>query len=344
MNQQFLQKLPLPLMAIDGALRILAYSQRVLGIFGIRSRSRSDETSRDLLGAAIAADTDLSDQLALATAQLAVPGDEEIFEWRHGEHIYEIRAYAVEEEEGVFLVAFEDETEHIQTEEILSKIRQYNENVLKNIPLGVIVLNSELRGNFITPQEIQLLGQLGIALTLFDSVGSTLTELLPPEPGTEWQRMCESVLQSGKLLDAGKQAYPTDEGDLFLATTVIPLPESMGLTGGVMLVSEDVTEKKRLEEELVRVGKLATVGQMVITVNHEINNPLSIISSSAQALRLLNPNLDEKIVGKLLVIEEQVKRISAVTERLRSMEQVDTNEYISSGPQMIDVWKKSGRK
>ena len=159
MNQQFLQKLPLPVMAIDGALRVVAYSQRVLGIFGIRSRSRSGKTPGDLLGAAIVADTGLSDQLALATAQLAVPGDEEIFAWRHGEHIYEIRAYPVEEEEGVFLVVFEDETDHIQTEEILSKIRRYNENVLKNIPLGVIVLNSELRVNFITPQEIQLLGR-----------------------------------------------------------------------------------------------------------------------------------------------------------------------------------------
>ena len=59
---------------------------------------------------------------------------------------------------------------------------------------------------------------------------------------------------------------------------------------------------------------------------------------------MLNPNLDDKIVGKLLVIEEQVKRISAVTERLRSMEQVDTNEYIPSGPQMIDVWKKDREK
>ena len=132
----------------------------------------------------------LSDQLALAPAQLAVPGDEEIFAWRHGEHIYEIRAYPVEDEEGVFLVAFEDETDHIQTEEILSEIRRYNENVLKNIPFGVIVLNSGLRVNFITPQEIQLLGHLGIELTLFDLIGSTLTELLPPEPGTEWHRMC----------------------------------------------------------------------------------------------------------------------------------------------------------
>ena len=83
--------------------------------------------------------------------------------------------------------------------------------------------------------------------------------------------------------------------------------------------------------------RLATVGQMVITVNHEINNPLAIITTSAQAARLLNRDLDEKTVAKLLTIEAQVKRISEVTRRLRTMEEVDLNDYIADGPKMIDI-------
>ena len=79
---------------------------------------------------------------------------------------------------------------------------------------------------------------------------------------------------------------------------------------------------------------------MVITINHEINNPLNIISNYAQMLRLLNPNREEKIVTKLQTIEEQVKRIAEVTESVRLLDQVETDEYIAEGPQMIDVWKK----
>ena len=45
-----------------------------------------------------------------------------------------------------------------------------------------------------------------------------------------------------------------------------------------------------MEAELIKMEKLATVGQMVITVNHEINNPLVIISTNAQSLRLLDKN------------------------------------------------------
>ena len=103
---------------------------------------------------------------------------------------------------------------------------------------------------------------------------------------------------------------------------------------GAILVLEDVTEKARLEGEVIRMERLVTVGQMVITVNHEIN-------TSAQAARLLNRDLDGKTVAKLQMIEAQVKRISEVTERLRTMEEVESNDYIADGPQMIDIHGKA---
>ncbi len=58
---------------------------------------------------------------------------------------------------------------------------------------------------------------------------------------------------------------------------------------------------------------------------------------NAQAARLLNRDLDEKTVAKLQMIEAQVKRISEVTERLRTMDQVESDDYIADGPKMIDL-------
>ena len=49
--------------------------------------------------------------------------------------------------------------------------------------------------------------------------------------------------------------------------------------------------------------------------------------------------LDEKAVAKLLRIEDQVKRIAEVTERLRKLDEIATTEYIRYGEQMIDVWQ-----
>ena len=341
--QEFLKSFPTPVMAIDGASTVLACSRKMLTVFGLRSRDQSEETPQERLTAILASDGELADQLALVTAQLSLPGDSQIFVWTKDDHSYEVRVFAMEESEEAFMVLFEDETEHLETELILSRIREYMDNVLKNIPLGIAVLNSELRINFVTARQLQLLERLGLQRSLFDAVGATLTELLPGEMGSGWHELCSRALTEGLSQQVPRQSYPAGAGDLVLSTSALPLPDSAGLTGGVMLVTEDVTETTRLEQEVVKVGKLATIGQLVITVNHEINNPLSIITSSSQALRLLNPDLDQKVVGKLLTIEEQVKRISAVTERLRSMEEVDADEYIASGPQMIDVWKKDDK-
>jgi C4-dicarboxylate-specific signal transduction histidine kinase len=152
-----------------------------------------------------------------------------------------------------------------------------------------------------------------------------------------------AVLDAGLRItfvnDAGlRERFPLAEGDeLALDVAAHPLHDRRGQSLGAILVIEDVTEKARLEDEVIRMERLATVGQMVITVNHEINNPLAIITTNAQAARLLNRDLNEKTVAKLLMIEAQVKRISEVTERLRTMEQVESDDYITDSPKMINI-------
>ena len=338
--QTFLQTFPRAALIIDGALQIVAYSRRVFPVFGLRVRSPATDPL-ERLNQILVEERELGDQLALATAQLVKSGDEERFSCRCRERTYAVTVCAMEEGEGNFLALFEDTTSLATSEEILFNARRYLEQVLDDIPLGVVVLNQDLRITSINRQELRFLGRMGIELGLVDAIGATLEETLPEEPGREWQLMCRTVLESGERIKEPRKAYPVEEGTLVLATEVAPLRDQQGRNTGVILISDDVTEYARLEQELVRVEKLATVGQMVVTINHEINNPLSIISTNAQMLRLLNPDLEEKIVAKLHKIEEQVKRITKVTERLRRMDEVATDEYIDSGPQMIDVWGKN---
>ena len=149
---------------------------------------------------------------------------------------------------------------------------------------------------------------------------------------------------TGEPAEETKRSFAGTEGGLVLNATATPLPDTIGQTAGVILIADDVTEVARLEKELVKAEKLATVGQMVITMNHEINNPLTIISSNAQTLRILNKGLDEKAKAKLIRIEDQVKRIAEVTERLRKLDEIATNEYICDGEDMIDVWNEKQRE
>jgi len=63
-----------------------------------------------------------------------------------------------------------------------------------------------------------------------------------------------------------------------------PLLNSDGNTYGAVNYLRDVTEQKKLEQQLVRADKLASLGMLVAGVVHEINNPLGIIAGYSEAL------------------------------------------------------------
>ncbi len=331
-----LREFPRPLLVVDDALQVKACSRQALALFSVRGKRGAAQR----LSAAIAADRELGDRLALATARLLRPGEEEQFTWKCGERTYEVAVRAAAE---VFVVLFADVTRQAVSEEILLGVRHYLEHILANIPLGVVVLNRELKVTFLNARQLQFLGRLGARARLVEAIGATLDALLPAAPGDQWHELCARAVRGEEGAEL-RQAYPSAEGELVLAARAVLLRDHQGQEAGAILVCEDVTAQAELEQELIRMEKLAVVGQMVVAVNHEINNPLNIIANNAQALRLLHPEFDEKITAKLRAIEAQVQRIAAVTERLKSMEEIATEEYIADGPRMIDVWRQRPRE
>jgi len=81
---------------------------------------------------------------------------------------------------------------------------------------------------------------------------------------------------------------------------------------GERILIERAGEQKRLEEQLQQSEKLASIGQMVATLAHEIRNPLGIIRSSAEVL-VKKANPDPSRVQKLCgIIVEEASRLSEI--------------------------------
>nr|MBN2276981.1 hypothetical protein [candidate division Zixibacteria bacterium] len=83
-------------------------------------------------------------------------------------------------------------------------------------------------------------------------------------------------------------------------------------------------------EESLEKEKLEVLLATATTVNHEINNPLQAILGIVQLLPKDWPNLDEKLIMKLGVIEESALAIMKVTHRLMNISEVEFDKYISN--------------
>lgn len=94
----------------------------------------------------------------------------------------------------------------------------------------------------------------------------------------------------------------------------------------------------KAREDLVKEEKKSLLGQIALSLNHEINNPLSIISMEAQLLQQRMPDKEDKIEGRLANIENNIDRIKVILETISSLEIDDQafTEYLS-GREMLDL-------
>jgi len=94
------------------------------------------------------------------------------------------------------------------------------------------------------------------------------------------------------------------------------------------VISEiDVTEKRRLEAELLQNEKLVAMGQLAATVAHEINNPLAAIIANAQLLLKDTPSQNQDLVESVKLIELAGLRASHVVKNLLGLARKEEYEF-----------------
>ncbi len=106
-------------------------------------------------------------------------------------------------------------------------------------------------------------------------------------------------------------------------------------------VEERTQELQSTQAQLIQSAKLASLGQMAAGVAHELNQPLTIISMSAELiLKYLNQSLPAAVEAKLKQIRQQVKRASSIITQLRvfgrdpstlTLQEEDLNTLITNG-------------
>lgn len=127
-------------------------------------------------------------------------------------------------------------------------------------------------------------------------------------------------------LDIGaKQVYEVEvmskTGETRVAmVSVSPLLDSKSGIQGVLGIARDITETKKLEQQIMNSEKLASIGKLAAGVAHEINNPLGGILSCLYNLRkgTVAPARQEEYLASM---EEGLRRVQKIVRQLLDFSQ-----------------------
>lgn len=153
--------------------------------------------------------------------------------------------------------------------------------------------------------------------------GYTAEEMVgQPEIRTVPRERRAEVAELQKRLNAGEQIerYETtwvrkDGQAVEVSVAISPLRDARGQIVGAAKIAHDISERKRMERQLIRSEKLAATGRMAATVAHEINNPLESVLNFVYLARRSTPN-HEKAHGYLLSAESELDRVAQIIRRI----------------------------
>jgi PAS domain S-box-containing protein len=98
----------------------------------------------------------------------------------------------------------------------------------------------------------------------------------------------------------------------------------------MLMLAEDVTEKRKIERQLVQTSKLATLGEMAASVAHEMNQPLNVIRMAADTCALqyelekVQPSFQRE---RLSLISGQTQRMAEIIRHLQIYSRPDEDDF-----------------
>jgi two-component system, NtrC family, sensor kinase len=184
--------------------------------------------------------------------------------------------------------------------------------LIDEAPDGIVILD---RGcvAYINATAARLLG------TQQDqAIGAPIASFLP---AADAARAGERI---GRLISTGDEVMPADYRTLADPERIVEIKAKRWQWNGrpaVLAFARDVSERRVLEQQLIRADRLAAIGTLAASVAHEINNPLTYLQLSIQlvenALEKL-PGTPPQVGDLLRDANTGVERVAAITRGLRT--------------------------
>ena len=202
-----------------------------------------------------------------------------------------------------------DITVRKQAEQALRESEERLRMQMERMPIGCIVWDEQNRFSQLNPAAERIFGYSTAEL-----LGQYVDRIVP-EADRPFVDGLLQRLKEGKMTADSVNDNLTKDGRIITCQwTNTPLRDAAGRFIGLLSMVQDVTERKRAEEALLRSEKLASVGRMAASIAHEINNPLAAVMNT---LFLVEASLDQRDMARqyLEIANDELKRISHITRQ-----------------------------
>ncbi len=171
--------------------------------------------------------------------------------------------------------------------------------------------------------------------------GKLLHELMPPAERSRAEALWRTAVRQGQaarddlhLVARDGRAIPVFANAGFI---------EYGDRHWLLLMCVDLSERQRLESQLIQSEKMAAIGQLAAGIAHELRNPLAIVMNALYDLRQLVDTGNPEIADDLHIAEEEIGRAQAIIKNLlefsressAELERVDVNELLGRTLQLL---------
>ncbi|HEX7158100.1 MAG TPA: PAS domain S-box protein [Edaphobacter sp.] len=150
-----------------------------------------------------------------------------------------------------------------------------------------------------TPQEI---------------VGRSVFLLVPEDLHEETVRTYTRVLAGDRIEHLETVRLTKDGIRLDVSLTASPIRDSAGRIIGLAKIVYDISDRGKMQRQLLESEKFASAGRMAATIAHEINNPLESVMNLIYLARVQG-SLDGKANEYLMTAEQEIERVSHIARQ-----------------------------
>jgi len=202
----------------------------------------------------------------------------------------------------------------LKAEEV-GRMREFNENILESLDDGLVVFDADeriVRWNRALEESYGVDREAAIGRKLGDIFDAPFVEAL--------RAARQDHPYGATLYRVPLSSRDSEAPRLLVNATEVPLQNAAGddEVVGMLLLIEDITDRVRLEEQLQISEKMASIGLLAAGVAHEVNTPLTGISSFTQML-LDGADPDDPKTVLLEKIERQTFRAAKIVNGLLNL-------------------------